>query len=91
MAKRSKQKVTVKWSKKENDWQSKYPEWENRNARIPGNAFFSMISYFEEKMRSNYKGEPTGFKDFRTYLSEGGFDPDTFTISVCAKIEDEPK
>ena len=33
-------KVTVKWSKRENDWISNYP---SRNGRITGNAFFDMI------------------------------------------------
>jgi len=37
---RSKEKVTVKWSKKEKCWISKYPEWKNRNGRITGNSFF---------------------------------------------------
>ena len=84
MAKR-KERVTVKWSKKENDWQSRYPEWENRNARITGNCFFTMISKWEEFMSKNWEGKPTGFTTLRKYLEEGGFDPDTFTISVYAK------
>lgn len=71
----TKKKVTVKWSKKENDWQSKYPEWENRNARIVGNSFFTMIRKWEEFHDT----------DLRTYLSDAGLNPDTFTISVLAK------
>jgi hypothetical protein len=86
MAKR-KERVIVKWSKKENDWQSRYPEWENRNARITGNSFFDMIRKWEEFMRKNWEGKPTGFKSLRQYLEDGGFDPDTFTISVYAKKE----
>lgn len=86
--KRSKEKVTVKWSKKEKDWVSKYPEWENRNARITGNAFFDMIRKFEEFMSKDWQGKPTGFTNLRDYLSNGGFDPDTFTISVNAKLKD---
>lgn len=85
---RSKEKVTVKWSKRENDWVSRYPEWENRNAKIAGNAMFNMIRKFEEFMSKDWEGKPTGFKSLRDYLSEGGFDPDTFTISVNAKIKD---
>ena len=81
----SKEKVTVKWSKKESDWFSKYPEWENRNARITGNSFFVMISKWEEFMSKDWQGKPTGFVSLRQYLSDGGFDPDTFTISVNAK------
>ncbi len=87
--KRSKEKVTVKWSTKEKDWISKYPEWKNRNARITGNALFDMIRTWEAFMSKNWEGKPTGFKSLRDYLSDGGFDPDTFTISVNAKIKDD--
>ena len=69
------EKVTVKWSKKENDWISKYPEWENRNARILGNNFFTMISEFENWKKGK----------LRDVISNAGFDPDTFTISVRVK------
>jgi hypothetical protein len=89
--KRSKEKVIVKWSKKENDWQSKWPEWENRNAKITGHAFFDMIRKWEEFMSKDWEGKPTGFTNLRDYLSNGGFDPDTFTISVNAKIKEENK
>lgn len=85
---RSKEKVTVKWSNKEKDWVSKYPEWSNRNGRITGNAFFNMIRKFEDFMSKDFEGKPTEFTNFRDYLSSGGFDPDTFTISVNAKIKD---
>jgi hypothetical protein len=74
----SKEKVTVKWSKKGKDWQSRYPEWGNRNARIVGNAFFTMIRRYEEFM------QPSGYIDFRDYLTKAGFDPDTLTITVKA-------
>jgi hypothetical protein len=77
--KRSKEKVTVKWSKREGDWVSHYPECENRNARILGNNFFTMIQEFEK-----WKGE-----SLRQVLINGGFDPDTFTISVNAKVNDD--
>lgn len=77
--------VTVKWSRKQKEWISKYPEWENRNARITGNAFFEMIRAFENFMSKDWEGKPTGFKNLREYLSSGGFDPDTFTISVKIK------
>ncbi len=70
-----KEKVTVKWSKREKDWVSKWPEWENRNAKILGNNFFGMIREYEE-----WSG-----KKIRNIISEAGFDPDTFTISVKAK------
>jgi hypothetical protein len=82
---KSKEKVVVKWSKKENDWLSKYP---NRNGRITGNSFFTMIKQFEEFMSKDWQGKPTGFTSLRDYLSDGGFDPDTFTISVHAKIDE---
>jgi len=86
--KRSKEKVVVKWSKKEKDWISKWPEWPNRNARITGNCFFDMIRKFEEFMSKDWEGKPTDFKNLREHLSDGGFDPDTFTISVNAKVKE---
>ena len=67
--------VKVKWNKKEQDWNSHYPEWTNRNARILGNNFFAMIRQFEE-----WKG-----CSLRETISSAGFDPDTFVISVKAK------
>jgi len=87
MARRSKEKVTVKWSKKEKDWVSKYPEWENRNGRITGNSFFNMIRLFDESISKDWEGNPGEYKSLRDYLETGGFDPDTFTISVNAKIK----
>lgn len=87
--KHSKEKVTVKWSKKEKDWISKYPEWENRNAKITGNAFFHMIQCWEDFMSKDWEGKPTGFTSLRNYLSNGGFDADTFTISVHAKLNNQ--
>lgn len=71
----AKPKVTIKWSKREKDWLSQYPEWKNRSARILGNNFFTMISEFEK-----WKGE-----ELRKVISDAGFDPDSFTISVTAK------
>jgi len=38
-----KEEVSVKWNKKENDWVSKFPEWKNRNAKILGNNFFTIV------------------------------------------------
>lgn len=80
------EKVTVKWSKRENDWQSKYPEWPNRNARIVGNAFFTMIRLYEEQF-----AQKSGYKDLRDYLDKAGLDPDTFTITVKAKTTTQLK
>ena len=84
---RSKEKVTVKWSKKEKCWISKYPEWKNRNGRITGNSFFNMIRLFDESISKDWEGNPTQYDSLRDYLDKGGFDPDTFTISVNAKIK----
>ena len=78
-------KVTVKWSKKENDWISNYP---SRNGRITGNAFFNMIRKFEEFMSTNWEGKPTGFTNIRDYLSSGVFEQDKFTLSVKEKLKD---
>ncbi len=79
------EKVKVRWSKKENDWVSTYPEWKNRNARITGNAFFDMIRKWEEFMSKDWQGKPTGFTTLRNYLDSGGFDADSFEITVKAK------
>lgn len=68
-------KVTVKWSKKEKDWLSKYPEWGNRNARILGLNFLTMMDE-----HAKFKGV-----SFREVIEGAGFDPDTFTISVKVK------
>ena len=81
------QKVYVKWNKKEKDWYSHFPEWENRNARIVGNCFFLMIQKYEEFMKRDYAGRDTDFISLRDHLESAGFDPDSFTISVKAKIK----
>lgn len=75
-------KVKLKWDKKENDWVGDYP---TRNGKILLNSLFSMIRDFEKTMQTNLKGEPTDFTTFRDYLEKGGFDPDSFTISVKLK------
>lgn len=77
-----KNKVIVKWSEKENDWVSKY---ESRDGKIVSGAFFDMIRKFEEFMSKDWEGKPTGFTNLRDYLSDSGFDPNTFTISVTRK------
>ncbi len=71
----AKEKVTIKWSKREKDWISRFPEWDNRNPRILGNNFFHMIQDYK-----NANGE-----SLRTIIDNAGFDPDTFTIIVHAK------
>lgn len=71
-------KVTVKWNKKENDWITKYPEWKNRNARILGLNFLTMIQEFEK-----WKGE-----DLRKVIEGAGFDPDSLTITVKERQSD---
>lgn len=62
-------RAIVKWSKKENDWVCHYPD---RNGRIFGNNIFSMIKDWEKFMR----------EDFREHLRKGGYDPDSFRVSV---------
>jgi hypothetical protein len=73
---RSKEKVTVKWNKKEKDFIARYPEWPNRNPRILANNIFTMLQEFEK-----WKGI-----SLIETIKEAGFDPDTFVISVNAKI-----
>lgn len=83
------ERVIVKWSKKENDWVSRWPEWKNRNAKIVGNNFFTMIQEYEKLKSKDWEGKPTGFVSLRQFLSDAGFDPDTFTISVKVKTTKE--
>jgi len=42
---------------------------------------------FDESISKNLEGNPTQYDSLRDYLDKGGFDPDTFTISVNAKIK----
>lgn len=70
-----KEKVTLKWSKKEHDWIITYPEWENRNPRILWINFLSMMrEYAEWKWQS-----------IEETIEQIGFDPKTFTMSVKIK------
>ena len=74
----SKEKVTVFWSKKEQDWMTRWPEWENRNAKILGRNLLGMIEDFK-----NPNGE-----NLRDFLRTSGFDPDTFSMKVHAKLDE---
>ena len=76
---KQKDKCIIKWSKKERDYEVHYPD---RNGRIIGKAVFGMINRWEDFMRKDWQGNPTDFKDFRTYLREGGYNPDTFKITI---------
>ncbi len=76
---RSKEKITIKWNKKDHDWEFKYPEWENRNPRILGINLTYMITDFEKNREEK----------LIDLISQAGFDPDTFSISVCAKLKTE--
>lgn len=77
------EKTVIKWSKKEKDWIVIYP---NRNGRIFGHNMFVMIEKFNEFKSKDWQGNPTGYIDFRQHLISGGFDPDTFTITVKSKL-----
>ena len=72
--------VTLAWSKGERDWILRYPEWPNRDARILGHNFFTMIQEFEQQRKGD---------TLRQLISDAGFDPDTFTITVKAKEQEE--
>ena len=84
---RSKEKITIKWSRKGKCWIAKFPEWGNRNASILSKNLLSMINLYEEDMKKLFKNDPERFKSLYDYISEGGFDPETFSISVNAKIK----
>ena len=73
------EKVTLKWSKRERDWIIHYP---NKAGATVGSAFFDMIRKFDEFMSRDWEGKPTGYTDFREYLSNAGYNPDTFQIIV---------
>ncbi len=77
---KAKEKVTAKWSKKENDWLIRWPEYKNRNGKITANFISGMIEY-----ANNYVKQ-LGCKDLRDYFESGGFDPDTFEIKIHAKL-----
>ena len=68
-------KVVLKWSKKQNEFIAKYPAMQNRNGSIVAKAFLYMMTDFEKSIKN----------DLRTYLTEGGFDADSFTITVKVK------
>lgn len=77
---RCKEKVTLKYSKARKDFISRYPEYSNRNGEITG-LFFTNLYYLAES-----KANELGYDSLRDYFDKGGFDIDTFTISINAKI-----
>ncbi len=77
-------KVTLKSSKK-GYYRVTYPKGEGREVTAAGSAFFQMVRLFEEFMSKDWQGKPTGFKNLRDFLSNNGFDPESFTISVKLK------
>lgn len=78
--KRRKEKVTAKWNKKEKDWFYRYPEYKNRNGRITAHFFDEII-----RMADEYCQKHLNKNGIRDYFKSGGFDPDTFTISINAR------
>lgn len=46
-----------------------------------------MIQEFEKWKKFDWEKKLTEFKSLRDMLDEAGFDPDTFTISVNAKLK----
>jgi hypothetical protein len=77
--KKCKERVWSKWSKKESDWIFRYPEYKNSNGRITAKFISGMIETADNTVRS------LGYENLRDYFEKGGFDPDTFTISINAK------
>lgn len=77
---RCKEKVTLKYSKSKKDFISRYPEYKNRNGEITGLFFTSLYQLAESKVID------LGYESLRDYFDKGGFDIDTFTISINAKI-----
>jgi hypothetical protein len=77
--KRNPEKVTLRFSKKENDIVTSYPEYKNRNGKITANILYTFYEMAEKYAKEN------GYKDLREYFDKGGFDFETFTISINAK------
>lgn len=73
----AKEKVTLKWSKKENDWIIQYPEWGNRNARILGINLLSMVQDFEGVSGNSLRDLINNCK-----CDDKSFNADSFTIIV---------
>lgn len=78
--KRSKEKVTLKYSKAEKEFLVKYPEYKNRNGRITGNFFSGLLDMAEQRVKE------LGSENLKDYFEKGGFDIETFTISISAKM-----
>lgn len=78
--KRSPEKVTLKYSKSRSEFILRYPEYTNRNGKITAN-FISGIFDFAQK-----EVERLGYKNLKDYFEVGGFDVETFTISINAKV-----
>jgi general stress protein 26 len=53
----------------------------NRNGKITAHFFDTII-----KLATDYVTKEMKYKNLRDYFESGGFDPDTFTISINAKI-----
>ena len=77
---RCKEKVTLKYSKARKEFIVRYPEYTNPNGNITG-LFFSHIYDLAQS-----KANDLGYESLRDYFDKGGFDIDTFTISINAKI-----
>lgn len=77
--KRNPEKVTLRYSKKEKDIVTSYPEYKNRNGKITANILYTFYEMAEKYAKEN------GYKDLREYFDKGGFDFETFTISINAK------
>lgn len=77
--KRNPEKVTLRYSKKIKDIGLTYPEYTNRNGKITANILLHIY-----QMAENYAKE-SGHKNLKEYFDKGGFDFETFTISINAK------
>ena len=77
---RCKEKVTLKYSKARKEFIVRYPEYTNRNGGITGSFFSHLYDLAESRVID------LGYESLRDYFDKGGFDIDTFTISINAKI-----
>lgn len=77
--KRNPEKVTLRYSKRQKDIVTSYPEYTNRNGKITANILYTFYEIAEKYAKER------GCKDLREYFDKGGFDFETFTISINAK------
>jgi len=76
----SKDKVTLKYSKSRQEFVVNYPEYKNRNGKITASFLSGIFDMAEARAKE------LGFDTLGEYFKSGGFDIETFKISINAKM-----